>query len=577
MVETASSPAGCMGWAMSFFRSHGPPADGRAGIARWLAPAGMALALGMLLFGALTALDARRQALREADRASENLAVALEREIGHTVSAYDLMLRGVAEGLELPGIDGLDPVLRRRALFGAVAALSHAGSVLVLDADGRVAADSDHPHPSGASYAGEDFFLRHRDHPGLGLLIGRPRPDMPMSGPPGGPARAPHGPFGVVLSRRVDRPDGGFGGVVLATLDLDFFQDLFAAPQLGKHGTISLAGSDGHLLVRHPYMRGAVDQDIGDSASFRASRSASHGRVLGVAATDGVERMFYYRHVGARPLTLFVAIAAGDVFDPWRNKALRLGGVMIGLCGATIALSLLVRRELLLRASAELGLRGAIAEMERLAGSDALTGLANRRAFDAALEHEWRRARRSGGPLALLLLDADHFKKYNDLYGHPRGDAVLRAIGGCLARAARRPGDLGARHGGEEFAMILPDTDLEGARGFAENLRRGVAALGIPHDATEAGRVSVSIGLAVMTPLSQGGATPAALVEEADRALYEAKRGGRDRVAWWAPPTDGANCILARVQAAAAADVPGASCNSCFEPARPSRPLSGQP
>jgi diguanylate cyclase (GGDEF)-like protein len=168
-------------------------------------------------------------------------------------------------------------------------------------------------------------------------------------------------------------------------------------------------------------------------------------------------------------------------------------------------------------------------ELESLASADGLTGVANRRAFDRGLEREWRRAVRAKSPLSLLLIDVDAFKAYNDRYGHAAGDDCLRGIASTLSVGAQRAGDLVARYGGEEFAVVLSDCSDESARQLAERLRRRIEGLALPHDASEvAGHVTISVGGATAMPRS--GATAGDLVKAADEALYEAKRGGRDRV-----------------------------------------------
>jgi two-component system chemotaxis family response regulator WspR len=169
-------------------------------------------------------------------------------------------------------------------------------------------------------------------------------------------------------------------------------------------------------------------------------------------------------------------------------------------------------------------------ELARLSMVDGLTGLANRRAFDEALDREWRRAARENSELALVLVDIDFFKRYNDSYGHPAGDECLREVARALAQGARRPVDVAARYGGEEFAILLPSTDLNGALIVAEGLRAGVAALNLEHRASEAAsHVTLSLGAACVRAAPS--ATPYGLVSAADGALYQAKRDGRNRVA----------------------------------------------
>ncbi|WP_160299769.1 diguanylate cyclase [Belnapia sp. F-4-1] len=172
-------------------------------------------------------------------------------------------------------------------------------------------------------------------------------------------------------------------------------------------------------------------------------------------------------------------------------------------------------------------------QLARLARFDALTGVANRRAFDEALGQEWARCMQAGLPIALIMVDVDRFKSYNDHYGHQGGDACLRVVAATVGATIRRAGDLVARYGGEEFVVLLPETDAEGAEAVAERLRYEVEALGLPHASRglECGVVTVSVGLAGMQPASCRIARgPEALVEAADQALYRAKQDGRNRV-----------------------------------------------
>lgn len=160
---------------------------------------------------------------------------------------------------------------------------------------------------------------------------------------------------------------------------------------------------------------------------------------------------------------------------------------------------------------------------------DGLTGIANRRHFDVALDRELRRAQRNGGALSLLLMDIDSFKAYNDHFGHQEGDACLATVAQALAAMCKRPADVAARYGGEEFAAILPDTTAAQARAHADAIREHVAALKLPHaPAALWPCVTLSIGVASFAPgrLDE----PARLIETADKALYAAKRGGRNRV-----------------------------------------------
>ncbi len=172
--------------------------------------------------------------------------------------------------------------------------------------------------------------------------------------------------------------------------------------------------------------------------------------------------------------------------------------------------------------------RRAKAESERLMLQDPLTGTANRRYLHAYLEREWRREHRDARPIALLLLDIDFFKDYNDFYGHLRGDSCLQRVSACLKRALQRPGDLLARFGGEEFIAVMPGTDTRGARAVAERLRAAIDKLRIPHAASDvASHVTISAGVSCVDPRFTSAQEA---VDHADRALYAAKRAGRNRI-----------------------------------------------
>lgn len=187
-------------------------------------------------------------------------------------------------------------------------------------------------------------------------------------------------------------------------------------------------------------------------------------------------------------------------------------GAPVGICGFAVDVTERI----------ELG-----KELERLATTDALTGLANRRRFDVHFAAEVARAARSGEPLTLVLCDVDHFKRYNDRYGHLRGDAALVEVARALEKNVRRPADLAARYGGEEFALVLPETSREGAANVAERLRASIRDLAFEHEGNDGhGVVTVSAGVATVLG---GGWTVEEILSLADRALYDAKASGRDR------------------------------------------------
>lgn len=220
------------------------------------------------------------------------------------------------------------------------------------------------------------------------------------------------------------------------------------------------------------------------------------------------------------------------------------------------------------RVKTQLRIKHLTDELRKLSTVDALTGLANRRRFDEMLEREWSRAQRPGYPLALAMIDVDHFKRYNDRYGHPAGDTVLRSVAQALAHAAQRPADLVARYGGEEFVMLMPQTPRAGAQILADRALVMVESLGIPHAGSPtADHVTVSIGMACWegnaahweaegcgaSPRTAPAVSGQDLLTAADQALYAAKAAGRAQ-AWEARRIHEMEC--ARLERTARAGAP---------------------
>jgi len=238
-------------------------------------------------------------------------------------------------------------------------------------------------------------------------------------------------------------------------------------------------------------------------------------------AMDGLETCRRLKHEAATAdIPIIFVTAQSDPTD--ETRALEAGGVdFISKPVNPAVVRARVKTHLTLKAQGDL--------LRMLAFVDGLTGVANRRRFDEALQAEWRRCRRSGTPLALLMIDIDHFKRYNDCYGHQTGDACLQAVATALKERLSRSHDLVARYGGEEFVCLMPECELAAGQAKAEELRAAVAALGIPHaDSPTANKVTLSIGVAAVSP--SGDDSPHQLVAAADAALYAAKNNGRNRV-----------------------------------------------
>jgi diguanylate cyclase (GGDEF)-like protein len=228
---------------------------------------------------------------------------------------------------------------------------------------------------------------------------------------------------------------------------------------------------------------------------------------------------------------LLLAAILSSVLNTGRFDFGFVFGRLFGLAAASFVLINLLIQNSRLYAKLAAGQ----AELQRLTRVDPLTGIANRRAFDLAIETEWRRAMRNRTSLSLLLADVDSFKSFNDIYGHPAGDDCLRAVAEVLVKTARRAGETVARCGGEEFTVLLPGVDRAEASTLAQRLCQTVRDLNIPHAASSvAPHVTISAGVATAFPARDPdpwAPGPDGLVERADRALYAAKAAGRDQVA----------------------------------------------
>lgn len=471
---------------------------------------GVLAPIGMLAVSSLMLLELRQDAWDRAEQTSKNLVQVLERDIARNVEMYDLSIQAAVDNLKAPGVAEMTPLLRQLILFDRAATARDMGVMIVIDEHGDIVADIDAVPPRKGNYVDREYFQVHKARAGLGLYIGRPIVSRLT------------GERMLPFSRRINRPDGTFGGVVLGSVKLSYFTRLFSQIDLGRDGAINLYLRDGTRIMRHPFAEADVGVNIAGAPTFQGFTRERSGSFVHTSARDGIERHYRFTQVGDLPLILNVALSTAEIEAEWRMKALVIGSIVLVLCGLTIALSLLFGRELRRREAMQ-------AELERLSLTDALTGLPNRRAFDEVGARVWAQAERCEEPLSLLIVDADHFKRFNDRYGHQIGDDVLRGLARRLSASVHRPQDFVCRVGGEEFALLLPDTDQAGALRIAERVHDEVSMLTVGSAGIGAGAVTVSIGLAAARPGAKDTFGPADLYRLADAALYEAKAGGRNQ------------------------------------------------
>lgn len=473
--------------------------------------AGVVIAVLMATICAAVLYQSRVDAMDRAAEASRNVALLAERDIERTFELYALSLQAAVEGMNDPEVLAASPQLRNMALFDRAATATHLGSMLVLDAEGSILIDAASSVPRKANFADREYFQVHREHPDVGLYVGRPYA-----------SRLRDGSLSIPLSRRISRADGSFAGIVLIAVQLDYFHNLFSALSLGPHGSIALIRRDGTMIMRQPYDEKVIGSDIHNASTFKQFLLAAEGSFSGTSTIDGVQRRYYFKNLSNLPLIIMVAEAHSDIYAAWRHRALTIAVVLGILVVAFIALSIALGTQMKRRRLAE-------SELAILARTDGLTGLNNRRTLDEILDQEWRRARRNGSMLSLLFMDIDRFKSYNDTYGHQAGDEALVAVAKCIGNNIRRPGDSAARYGGEEFVVVLPDTTQDGAINIAESIRMKVSDLSIKNRGSEYDHITISVG--VVTWMPEQKTDIAALIYAADQALYSAKTTGRNRVA----------------------------------------------
>ncbi|WP_201832879.1 sensor domain-containing diguanylate cyclase [Microvirga zambiensis] len=469
------------------------------------------IALGILGISAHTLWMDRQSLWQEAEKSSRNVLTTIARDLDGKIELLDQSLKGTMEGLRHPDFQRLPPDLQYRMLFDRATSASFLGTLLLVDKDGNLVADAGPVIASRAlNVADREYFIAHRENSHLGLYVSRPFTN-----------RAPRSELAIGISRRVQDKAGGFAGVVMGSISLATINQPFNNLSLGKQGAINLFRGDGVLLTRYPFLESQINQDLGGSEHVQRLMQAKSGTFDSISPIDGIRRIISFERLERYPLVLTVALSVEEIFAAWQRKALVLSLATLVLCCAVVGLTVLFQRELRRRTRAETKLR-------RIARTDDLTGLPNRRAFRETFEREWRHAIRSGSSLSLLYIDADFFKSFNDRYGHGRGDEVLRAIADSLEASIRRPRDVAARHGGEEFAIVLPETDLAGALTIAENIRRAVASMETVHEGSPYLTVTISIGAADSRP--SRGSDRSVLLDAADRALYRAKASGRNAV-----------------------------------------------
>ncbi|MCF5632818.1 diguanylate cyclase, partial [Pseudomonas syringae] len=270
-----------------------------------------------------------------------------------------------------------------------------------------------------------------------------------------------------------------------------------------------------------------IGKDYSHTANFQRILKEGDGSFSALSTQLNAQRLYTFSRVGNLPLIVVIGQSEEEVYAVWKRNAWLVTTATSVLCLGILWLTWLLSRELRRRRRAEDALAS-------LAATDGLTGLDNRRQLDEAMDTEWARAQRSGKRLSLLMIDVDHFKAFNERHGHQGGDEALRLVAQTISHNIRRPGDRLARYGGEEFVVVLPETDLKGAMMIAENIRRSVEALPLFKGAEHPFTVSIGVASGVV----RHGDKLETFFGIADKALYQAKNNGRNRVEQRAAASD---------------------------------------
>jgi diguanylate cyclase (GGDEF)-like protein/PAS domain S-box-containing protein len=578
------------------------------------------------------ALDAKKTTLARGQTDIQNLAHSLAEHAAHAIQSADIAMAGMVDLLRYR-----DPVPERfnRYLVETVNALPQLREIGVLDTNGKWLYSS-LPQTPTHNNSDRRYFTDHRETPGSALRIN----ELLQSRLTGRST--------IILSKRIDKQDGSFAGVLTAAIDSDYFNRFYRTFQLGPDGSVTLLRDDGGVLIRWPTSDRSTDLSATELFSKLLKRS-SVGYQKIVSPFDGIEKFLGYEKTPHFPMVVTVAISEEWLLSDWW-KTLRTDGIVatvllcmilllatvlfsqfrfrmktertlrqreahyrllanniadiiilidarsliryvsqsvepvLGLCpedllgkscfdmihpddregvrSATARLSgidtvstvvfrtwradgtlawveskfklavqpndlaqtefLCVIRDVTERKRMEDELTQLNRRLTQLAATDGLTGLTNRRTFDGFLRREYEAC----DEIAVLLFDIDNFKGYNDTYGHQAGDRCLQAVAKAIGDAISTTSGLSARYGGEEFAVVLPNTTDAAALKVAEGIRLTVLALGIPNTASSRGYITISAGVAAR---NRSTIDESALVGEADTALYEAKRLGRNR------------------------------------------------
>ncbi|ASU37740.1 hypothetical protein hmeg3_05135 [Herbaspirillum sp. meg3] len=473
----------------------------------------------------------RKVQVEESRASISNVTRALAQHAEDTLKEAEIVIGDVLERLVRDGASPEGAERTHQALRARLSALPQIDGLYVQDQDGNLIVTSQEKLNKELNGRDRTYFLYHQNHADLGIHI-----DVPIQ------SRST-GHWGFTVSRRYNKPDGSFGGVVVATIDMTYFENFYKTFDIGREGAIVLIRSDGILLYRRPMRDEFAGKNMTGTALYRAYReNALTGSALIKSSQDGVTRINVYRSVASYPLFVSVAMSEDEILADWRRESIMHGGSMALLLIAVLFAGNRLITQLNQRSKTETDALDAQAKAERanqsleqLALKDDVTGLPNRRQFDTLLKSELNRAKEEQATVSLLIVDIDRFNVFSHLYGHSSSDDCLRAIAGAIKASLKQSAYIAARYGEEQFSVILPNCSQAAAVAFAEQLCEAVSALAIPHWESDEGVVTVSIGASCLDSVDDNDLS-ADLIRSAGHALTMAQQRGHNQVASFSLP-----------------------------------------
>lgn len=454
-----------------------------------------------------------------------NLTQALSQHANDTFMQAEILLTDLAQRIAQDGLAAARQGQLHPLFTAKMRALPQVRGIFLYDAAGHMVATSDNALQANTDFADRDYYRYHRDHNDANLHIGKVIRSRLT------------GELILPVSLRINRPDGSFAGVLLESVVIDYFRHFYARFVIDDDSTLMMMLNNGTILYRHPYNERAIGSSIFATPLYQKhiGQQAS-GVMTGALNGQDAQKIYSFTHLQQFPVAITTGMSLDQALVDWRQDAISHLILVVIFLALLSLLAISFIRQIRRRMRVEEELRHAQRELrklnrslEHLARRDGLTGLYNRRHFDLVLTDEFNRAVLSHDALGIILLDIDFFKQYNDLYGHVAGDNCLKRIGEALKALSLRHRDRVARYGGEEFIILLPQTDVAGAREVAQQVYEAITGLAIAHQASPTGSLTPSIGVYVGQPAS-GDESPSRMVSRADTALYQAKREGRNRI-----------------------------------------------